>query len=213
MENVSKALILAGAVLIGVFLLFNLNTSMKQTGQFTQSYIDKLDRNRLAQYNSDFNKYTGSQMSMYDVATIMNKALEINMACGFNQDTVDYITVKIKFTSGTGKDLYNDKTDFLRVFYKDGKFDMNGDGTEDISGTGIDGYNAAIYDLLRDYYDNAINWNHASATVDRPVDLNNVPIDKIDDAKIPAFYMTIDNYAAGQVSAITFTQKGNLKQD
>ena len=64
MENVAKALLLAGAVLIGVLLLYNFTSAMNTTGQFTDSYTDKIQKDQTAQFNSDFTKYVATNMPM-----------------------------------------------------------------------------------------------------------------------------------------------------
>lgn len=199
MENVSKALILAGAIVIGVFLFFNFNNAMQQTGIFTQSYMSKLDKDRLTQYNADFNKYTGTQITIYDVATVINKALEINEACYFDETSTDYIRVNLDFADGIGT-TYNGSN-----FLKNTKF--YSDSTRAIN---YKEYNKIIFSFLEAYYDDTINWE--GQAVEEPVDWEGTKIKKVEDAKIPAFYMTIDSYAEGQVSEITFTQDGFLDE-
>lgn len=197
MENISKALIIAGAVVIGVFLLYNLNDAMKKTSIFTQSYMSKLEKDRLSQYNADFNKYTGSKITIYDVATVINKALEINENCYFDETSVDYITVNLNFSDGDGK-TYNG-TNFLKntKFYSASNRTIN-----------YKEYNKVIFSFLEEYYDDTINWE--GQKIEEPVDWEGTKIKKVEDADIPAFYMTIDSYTGGQVSEITFTQDGFL---
>lgn len=180
MENVAKALLLAGAVLIGVLLLYNFTSAMNTTGQFTESYTDKIQKDQTAQFNSDFTKYVATNMNMYEVVTLLNKVLYINEGINFDKSNLNYITVKLKFTSGSGT-AYNSNEDFIAEYWDGTSFDY-------------DEYQKAIFGLLSEYYDDTISWEGATS------------IDKPTRTDIPVFRISIDRYIDGKVAEITFTE-------
>lgn len=183
MENIAKALLMAGAVMIGVFLLYNFTQSMDTTSQFTVSYSDKMERDRVAQYNSDFTQYTGMKINMYEVASLLNKVLYINETTNFDTTTYNYITVTLENIDFKKENsTKSDSNDFIAEFVTDGQFDY-------------DSYNEAVFGMLADYYDNTIDWR-------------NQPVLNPKREKIPAFYLVITNYEEGLVSDITFTRNG-----
>lgn len=179
MENIAKALLIAAAVLIGVFLLANYNRTMRETSEFTESYMSKLTEKDIAEYNSDFVKYTGIDMNMYEVVTLINKSLAIDESCNFEKNSLDYITIKLNFKTSPGT-TYN-YADFIGHFYQSGKFNY-------------DDYNEARFKLLKAYYDDSISWE--GTTVDQPK--NVAPT---------LFRISKIEYKDKRVSGLTFDEK------
>lgn len=136
MENVSKALLIAGAVLIGVLLLYVYNNSMGITNQFSSSYAHTIEMEELEKYNADFVKNTNAKLNMYEVVSLMNKVLYIDEACSFNSNYGHYITVNLSLK---GNPVQND---FLRQFWSnsENKFNYNN-------------YHTKIYGYLDKYHD------------------------------------------------------------
>lgn len=103
MENASKALIMAGGVLIGILIIslavylfidFG-STSAQITAQNTQKQI--------TEFNSKFTSYEGyKDITIYDIITLANYAKENN---DYYEDVADeQITVKIGTKSIENKD-------------------------------------------------------------------------------------------------------------
>lgn len=180
MENVAKALLLAGAVLIGVLLLYNFTSAMNTTGQFTDSYTDKIQKDQTAQFNSDFTKYVATNMNMYEVVTLINKVLYINEGINFDTSNLNYITVKLRFDTGSGTS-YNSNEDFIAEFWNGTTFDY-------------DEYQETIFGLLSEYYDDTISWDGATS------------IDKPTRKDIPIFKISIDRFVDGKVAEVTFSE-------
>ncbi len=138
MENVAKALLLAGAVLIGVLLLGNYTNSMKKTSTYTEQYMEKVDNSEIRKYNSDFTKNVGNELNMYEVVSLINKALYIDEDCGFDKKNENYIKVTLKF-----KNTSDNHDDIISDFFSNTSQDYNG-------------YHDEIYRYLEKYYDNSI---------------------------------------------------------
>ncbi len=79
MENASKALLMAGGVLLGILIL-SLGVYLFTSFGGTSSRIhDNIEENQIAQFNSQFTKYVGNEnVTIHDVVTMANLATENN---------------------------------------------------------------------------------------------------------------------------------------
>lgn len=94
MENASKALIMAGSVLIGVILLTTMVFVFRSTGGFASSYDDRIEESVVAKFNEQFTKYDATkyndttkqlepvQWSIHDLITLINLAENYNEKAG-----------------------------------------------------------------------------------------------------------------------------------
>lgn len=92
MENASKALIIAGAILISISLITLGVLIFKQASGFSNT--DAISEVEKETFNSKFTQYEGTQ-SGRNIKTIYNKVLVNNM----DQDSTDR---KVKITSSCG---------------------------------------------------------------------------------------------------------------
>lgn len=74
MENASKALLIAGAVLIAILIITVLATVLKSTGNVSKQYDQSVSLEQVTTFNSNFTKYTGKYLTIHDVVTICNFA-------------------------------------------------------------------------------------------------------------------------------------------
>ena len=97
MENASKALIMAGGMLIGililtlaVYLFFTFGTQASKVG-------DRIKEQQIENFNSDFTSYVDKgDITIYDVITVANRAKEYNEKNGLIESDVNYyITVSL----------------------------------------------------------------------------------------------------------------------
>ena len=100
MENAAKALTMAAAVLVGmlvlslgVFLYSNFSSSMGRVQGERQQALNN-------QFNTQFTKYIGTDVTIYDIITVINLAKDNNQSYGLTQaDALDeysyYITVNL----------------------------------------------------------------------------------------------------------------------
>ena len=106
MENATKALIMAAAILISVVII-SLGLYLAITLSNYSSQIDEDNRrNQIAQFNSQFLKYQGSENNtIYDILTVANLAKQNNdnyelTSRDANQNTL-YIRVNVIKENGT----------------------------------------------------------------------------------------------------------------
>lgn len=125
MENASKALIIAGSILIaimivslGILVFNNMGNSAKN--------MANMDKQQIAAFNSRITPYLGEAISGSQVNALLQYCLSVNMASNQSGETYKCITV----TGVTS--LSPDKTSYTRVntsgkYYKvEGIYDSNG---------------------------------------------------------------------------------------
>lgn len=93
MENASKALIMAGGVLIGILLISFMVIFLRKAGSMSAEYDTQISDNELAKFNSEFEIYARDDNTIFDVITAVNHAWDINKKNGFDQG--NSVTIKI----------------------------------------------------------------------------------------------------------------------
>ena len=76
MENASKALLMAGGILIGVLILALMVTLFISSQDITKSYEETKQSEAVQQFNVNFTKYIGQNLTIHQVVTICNFAIE-----------------------------------------------------------------------------------------------------------------------------------------
>ncbi len=74
MENASKALLMAGGVLIAILIISVLVITFQKTGNVSKSYDKTLNQEEITKFNSNFTKYLGQELTIHEVVTICNFA-------------------------------------------------------------------------------------------------------------------------------------------
>ena len=77
MENASKALMMAGGILIGILILTLMVTLFMSTKDFSEEYETTKKEESIQQFNTNFTKYLGRSLTIHEVVTISNFA-EVN---------------------------------------------------------------------------------------------------------------------------------------
>lgn len=78
MENASKALIMAAGILIGVLLLALMTTLFISAKETFSSYEQTKKSEAIQQFNVNFTKYLGKDLTIHQVVTICNFAKKEN---------------------------------------------------------------------------------------------------------------------------------------
>lgn len=79
MENASKALIMAAGMLIGMLILSLAVYLFVSFGNTSAEVYKKNEENQLNKFNTQFTSYVGTELTIYDVVTILNRATENNV--------------------------------------------------------------------------------------------------------------------------------------
>lgn len=105
MENASKALIIAGGMLIAIMVASLFVYLFVSYSGYAEDMYDKITARQITQANNEYTKYEGSNdNTIYDVVTVINKAKDNNTSLKLSPGDRGYITVKI---AGENSNLQN----------------------------------------------------------------------------------------------------------
>lgn len=117
MENASKALLMAGGVLIAILILTVVVILFNTYGQLAPTYEKELEENEIKKFNSNFTKFEGRQdITIQEIVSLTNFAKQ------YEQETE--INIQVWFSSN---DLTDKNEDQLISLIKNNS--TNGDGT------------------------------------------------------------------------------------
>ena len=134
MENASKALIIAGAILVsilivslGVFIFTRVGGAAKE--------MANMDEQEIAAFNSKITPYLGQSISGSQVNTLIQFVISNNIACVNSGDTHKAITITFPISGGTNTININNtnspgtkrvETGANKYYKVDGSYDNNG---------------------------------------------------------------------------------------
>lgn len=75
MENASKALLMAGGILIAIILIAVLVRTFGNVSAFQKSRLTEQEQQQLKEFNEQYTKYAGQYVYGTDVITVINKIL------------------------------------------------------------------------------------------------------------------------------------------
>lgn len=79
MENASKALIMAGGVLIGIVLFSILVYAFRYSGNFAKQYDDKLAQQDITKFNEQFLSFEGRKdVTIHEIISLINLSENYN---------------------------------------------------------------------------------------------------------------------------------------
>lgn len=99
MENASKALIMAGGILLGVLILALMVTLFASSKSLSNSYETTKQSEAVQQFNTNFTKYLGKDLTIHEVVTICNFALEN----GFSENNIIGLQTKDNIMNNNAK--------------------------------------------------------------------------------------------------------------
>lgn len=105
MENASKALIMAGGILIALIIIGALLLMFNQIGVYQKSNTSIEKQSQLAAFNQDFARYADTDIKGVDIISLANKIVDFNNKEGIT-NSVDYdkkITLKINIAGFASK--------------------------------------------------------------------------------------------------------------
>lgn len=101
MENASKALLMAGGILIAIIILTLLIRTYGNIGAFQKQQLTAEEAKQIEEYNKDYTKYDGQYIYGTEVVTVINRATNEKQKSG--QETKIYI----KFGPAYEYKIYN----------------------------------------------------------------------------------------------------------
>ena len=115
MENASKALLMAGGILIAIITIALLVRSFTSISSFQKAQLNEQEQEQLVAFNEEYTKYLGQYVYGVEVATLKNKYdndglvyVEVlpegtQLPTGVGQDTQYYKCTNINYDETTGK--------------------------------------------------------------------------------------------------------------
>lgn len=115
MENASKALIMAGGVLVALLVIGVLLLMFNNVGEYQRSKNANKQSSQIAKFNMDFERYTDSKgITGADVLSLINKVNDYNRRSYDNENSgessqaTNYVDYRIKMTMRvTGLERFN----------------------------------------------------------------------------------------------------------
>ncbi len=98
MENASKALLIAGGILLGMLTLGLLATMFNNISTMQNAKADKKITEEIAAWNSEWEAYNKSYLYGTEVLTVINKAQQNNY-----EDNLYKVKIEVINTDGSGK--------------------------------------------------------------------------------------------------------------
>lgn len=142
MENASKALIMAGGILIALLVIGALLLMFNQISTYQQSQTGNEKNMQLSKFNMDFERYLDDKgISGADIVTLANKIVDYNSKEGTANEAENSVDYSIKMTLTVNMDGFKNK-----YGYNSGG--VFGDGNYTVTSTGgtlktiIDTYNS-----------------------------------------------------------------------
>lgn len=100
MENASKALIIAGAILISILLISVGILVMNSTGTMQDEVKTSSDSMAIQTFNSNFTAYEGNEVSGSQVKSLLSYIKSSNASCGFQSTPTDSSADKYVYAAG-----------------------------------------------------------------------------------------------------------------
>lgn len=109
MENASKALIMAGGVLIAIIIVSVIVLAFQRSGNVSADYSKSISREEISTFNANFTKYLDHKLTIHQVVTIYNFAKNNNTK---QVDCEEYTVTDIK------EELEQEKTSNQETIYE-----------------------------------------------------------------------------------------------
>lgn len=101
MDNASKALLIIGAVLIGVLIISFGIYQYSRLEEISSEYSDKTSREQIMEFNSNFTIYQsrnlnlGESVTAHDIVTVVNFARDYNLKHEYSVKSERHIVVNV----------------------------------------------------------------------------------------------------------------------
>ena len=131
MENASKAIIMAGSVLLTIAMVSLLIFGWNKFSAYYSSDDDLADIDDLTKFNLQFTNYERDDVHGYELVSLANKVYDYNTrrsnaAGNKSNELYNPITMTIDFNRMENKFRYSNDLTSRELLFKDGKYSNNG---------------------------------------------------------------------------------------
>lgn len=88
MENASRALLMAGGILLGILILSLMVTLFASSSSLSKTYDESKQSEAIQKFNTNFTQYVGHELTIHQVVTICNFAYMNGVTTVVNGTTV-----------------------------------------------------------------------------------------------------------------------------
>ena len=132
MENASKALLMAGGILIGVLILALMVTLFVSSSNLSSNYDETKQAEAIQQFNVNFTQYSGKYLTIYEAITVCNFAQKMNNKITdvdiINRLEKNQISIDLEDARKAILENYSGKNVKVDVVYEMKIIDYNEDG-------------------------------------------------------------------------------------
>lgn len=134
MENASKALLMAGGILIAILIIGALLLMITQIGDYQRTKDSGAKSNQIAKFNSDFERYLDDKgIKGTDIVSLINKIADYNTKqsnnTGSTSGVTNYVDYNIKMSiTISGLDEFNGNYAYNNLTNDDKLFNPNANG-------------------------------------------------------------------------------------
>lgn len=111
MENATKALLIAGGVLIAIIIISVMVITFKKTGNISKTYDKTINQEDVTKFNENFTKYLNKELTIHQAITITNFAKENGVAIdgGVKVSEIEERTLKNRYKISISISDYNEE--------------------------------------------------------------------------------------------------------
>lgn len=196
MENASKALAIAGGILIAVMILVALVSMVQNSSQYSKSVEEQKKIEQITKFNKEYESYQKKLMRGTDVITVINKANNNNIknvydVYGNIENEEAKITTKIEIKYGDIEGTDNDGNKI--IIMKNGKYTIGNYNKDKYNTFNDNNKDTKIYDEMINNADalkafkrrffkcTGINYNNNTGLV------NELSFEEVDVGSIPDY--------------------------
>lgn len=117
MENASKALLIAGGVLIGLLLLVLLVYTFRQWGDIEATKQKEIETQRVGDFNKSYLSYEKQALYGSELLSLVNKMRDYNISNDVTYNGFEKMNLKVKVNGGVGELFENNTTYTLNQIY------------------------------------------------------------------------------------------------
>lgn len=149
MENASKALIMAGGILIAILVIGALMLMFNQIGSYEKAQTSNVKNSQLAQFNMDFERYTDDNgITGADLVSLANKIIDYNKKTGVSNSVNYDIKMSLEVSNMEKfRELFGYSKDADALFKKD-KYTIDISNNSNDLKKALDTFNNADIGLL-----------------------------------------------------------------
>ena len=114
MENATKALLIAGGVLIAIIIMSVMVITFQKTGNVSKTYDKTIDQEEISKFNENFTRYLGKELSIQQAITITNFANSNGVTVSGSVSTSDVNGETLKNKYELTNTEYNSETGYIK---------------------------------------------------------------------------------------------------